>query len=245
MARPRQQERRRAELVDVARRIVVEQGVPGLRLSEVARRAGLAPASVLYYFSALSDLLREVQDQAVERFCAARADAGRGHPDPRARLVAMIDSGLPSGPGDELCRLLYELGTFARRDPAHAARYIDLFQRQVALYVGILEAGAALGHFALTDDATVVARNLVVLEDGYGLHLTMAVPSVDVDIARRELLSYAATATRCDLTGSAAEPAPAAVRDPAGVVGATGGPAVGGSTARPAAAGGMVEAVAR
>ncbi|HEX4362732.1 MAG TPA: TetR family transcriptional regulator C-terminal domain-containing protein [Pseudonocardia sp.] len=199
MARPRRQEQRRAELVEAARQIVVEQGVLALRLTDVAKRAGLAPASVLYYFSALTELLREVQDQAVERFCAARAEAGRGETDPRRRLAAMIRSGLPSGPGDELCRLLYELGTVARQDPAYAARYIDLCQRQVALYTGILEAGAALGHFELADDPTTIARNLVVLEDGYGLHMTMAVPTFDVATATRQLFSYAATTTGCDL----------------------------------------------
>jgi len=203
MARPRRQERRRAELVEAARQIVVEQGVLALRLTDVAKRAGLAPASVLYYYSALTELLREVQDQAVERFCSARAEAGRGETDPRRRLAAMIRSGLPTGPGDELCRLLYELGTVARHDPAYAARYIDLYQRQVALYVGILEAGTALGHFNMTDDATTIARNLVVLEDGYGLHMTMAVPTFDVATSARQLIGYAATATRCDLAAFA------------------------------------------
>ena len=206
MARPKRQQERRAQLVEVARQIVVERGVLALRLTDVAKRAGLTSASVLYYFSALTDLLREVQDQAVERFCSARAEAGREESDPRRRLVAMIRSGLPSGPDDELCRLLYELGTVARHDPAYAARYIDLCQRQVALYVGILEAGAAVGVFDLTDNVQAIARNLVVLEDGYGLHITMAVPTFDVATAERLLLGYAATATRCDLgTGSTPE----------------------------------------
>lgn len=199
MARPKRQERRRAQLVEVARQIVVEQGVLGLRLTDVARRAELAPASVLYYFSELTELLREVQDQAVERFCAARAEMAAGPADPRQRLLAMISSGLPTGEDDELCRLLYELGTVARRDPAYAARHIDLFQRQVTLYVGILEAGAALGVFTLADDPTTVARNLVLLEDGAGLHLMQAVTPFDAATATRMLISYAAAATGCDL----------------------------------------------
>jgi AcrR family transcriptional regulator len=200
VGRPRRQRERRAELVEAARRAVIEQGVLGLRLTEVAKRAGLAPASVLYYYPALTDLLREVQDQAVARFCAARDEASRAESDPSRRLLAMIHSGLPSGPDDELCRLLYELGTVARRDPAYAARYVDLFGRQVALYLGILEAGAAVGQFQLVAPSAVIARNLVVLEDGYGLHMTMAVPTVDPHTALRGLLSYASAATGRDLT---------------------------------------------
>jgi len=216
VARPKRQQQRRAQLVEVARQLVVERGVGALRLTDVAKRAGLSPASVLYYFSALSDLLKEVQDQAVARFCEARAQVGRQEADPRRRLVVMIRSGLPTGPDDELCRLLYELGTVARHDPAYAARHIELYQRQVALYVGILEAGAALSVFDLTDDSETIARNLVVLEDGYGLHMLMVVPTFDAATAERLLLRYAATATRCDLgqamadgpvTESATEPA--------------------------------------
>jgi AcrR family transcriptional regulator len=199
VARPKRQHERRAQLVEIARQLVVERGVVALRLTDVAKRAGLSPASVLYYFSALSELLKEVQDQAVERFCSARAEVARQEKDPRRRLVAMIRSGLPTGQDDELCRLLYELGTVARRDPAYATRYLDLYHRQVALYLGILEAGSALGVFDLASDSETIARNLVVLEDGYGLHMLMAVATFDVPTAERLLLSYAATATRCDL----------------------------------------------
>ncbi|MDT7594176.1 MAG: hypothetical protein QOH45_3707, partial [Pseudonocardiales bacterium] len=53
MARPKRQHERRAQLVEIARQLVVERGVVALRLTDVARRAGLSPASVLYYFSAL------------------------------------------------------------------------------------------------------------------------------------------------------------------------------------------------
>jgi AcrR family transcriptional regulator len=199
MARPKRQEARRAQLVDAARQAVVERGLAGLRLGDVAEKAGLSPGSVLYYFPSLQELLHQVQREAIDRFCTAREEAVRDEPDPRRRLVAMIRSGLPEGPDDELAYLLYELGAFARRDPAYAARYIDLYQQQVALYVGILEAGAATGVFTLSGDALGIARNLVILEDGYGLHMTMAVPTYDPAVAERQILGYAATATGCDL----------------------------------------------
>ncbi|AHH97278.1 TetR/AcrR family transcriptional regulator [Kutzneria albida] len=199
MGRPSRAPQRRAELVAVARRAVVERGVLNLRLRDIAEGAGMSSGSVLYYFPTLVDLLQEVQREAVERFCADREQAASARSDPRARLLAMIRSGLPSGPEDELCVLLYELGTIARRDPAYAARHIALFERQVRIYAGILEAGVATGVFELTAEALTVARNLVTLEDGYGLHLTLAVPVMDTGTAESLILSYARTATRCDL----------------------------------------------
>ncbi|WUI02315.1 TetR family transcriptional regulator C-terminal domain-containing protein [Spirillospora sp. NBC_00431] len=200
MARPSKAHERRAELVAAARRAVLGRGMLDLRLRDVAAEAEMSPGSVLYYFPTLTDLLREVQREAVERFCAAREDAVRDEPDPRRRLIAMIRSGLPSGPDDELCVLLYELGAVARRDPSYAAEHIRLYERQVGIYAGILEAGSATGVFTLTRDAATIARNLVALEDGYGLHITMAVPTLDPPRAAGLLLACASDATRCDLT---------------------------------------------
>lgn len=200
MARPKRQEARRTQLVEAARRAVVERGLVDLRLGDVAEQAGMSPGSVLYYFPTLPTLLREVQREAINRFCTAREEAVRDEPDPRRRLLAMIRSGLPEDAGDELAYLLYELGAFARKDPAYAARYIELYQRQVAIYLGILEAGAATGVFRLASDAVGIARNLVILEDGYGLHMTMAVPTYEPADAVRQIIAYASVATGCELT---------------------------------------------
>ncbi|EME51653.1 TetR/AcrR family transcriptional regulator [Amycolatopsis decaplanina] len=195
MARPSKAPERRAELIEVARQAVLERGVLNLRLRDVAEGAGLSSGSVLYYFPTLTDLLQEVQREAVARFCSAREQAASAKTTPSGRLLAMIRSGLPTGSGDELCVLLYELGTIARRDPVYAARHITLYERQVRIYTGILEAGSATGEFILTADAVSIARNLVTLEDGYGLHLTLAVPTLETATAEAMLLSYARTAT--------------------------------------------------
>lgn len=199
MARPSKAAERRAELVEVARQAVIERGVLNLRLRDIADGAGMSSGSLLYYFPSSTELLKQVQREAVERFCLAREQSVAAMSDPRDRLRAMIASGLPSGPNDELCVLLYELGTIARRDSAYAAKYISLYERQVRGYTGILEAGAATGVFDLADEPVTIARNLVTLEDGYGLYLTQAVPTLERGTAKGMILSYARTATRCIL----------------------------------------------
>lgn len=200
MGRPSKAHEKRAELVEAARQAVLERGVAGLRMRDVAEQAEMTPGAVQYYFPTLTDVLREVQREAVERFCVDRETAARAEPDPRRRLIGMIRSGLPAGSDDELVRLLLELGTFARRDPAYSAQHVRLYERQVAVYAGILEAGAAVGVFTPTRDPNTIARSLVLLEDGLGLHLTQAVPPLDVRDAEAILLAYAADATGCDLT---------------------------------------------
>ncbi|MEV0675550.1 TetR family transcriptional regulator C-terminal domain-containing protein [Actinosynnema sp. NPDC050436] len=199
MPRPSRAHEKRGELVAAARQALLDRGLLDLRLRDVADQAAMSTGSVLYYFPTLADLLYEVQREAIERFCVDREHAARREPDPRRRLVVTIRAGLPTGQDDELCKLIYELGAHARRDPAYAAQHIRLCERQVALYTSVLEAGAATGVFDLTRDATTIARALVSLEDGLGLHITQAVPTFTVPQAEAILLAYAADTTRCEL----------------------------------------------
>jgi AcrR family transcriptional regulator len=212
MARPNRQKERRSDLIAAARDAILERGLIDLRLRDVAERAGMSASAVFYYYPGLNELLEEVARETIDRFCVHRGEIVAAIADPRRRLIAMIASGLPEGPDDELCRLLYELGTISRRDPVHAARHISLFERQVAIYVGILEAGAATGVFRLAADAVGIARNLVVLEDGYGLHAVNAVPTVSRPVAERQIRAYASLAVGCDLDALSGAAAPREAR---------------------------------
>ncbi|HEV2506883.1 MAG TPA: TetR family transcriptional regulator C-terminal domain-containing protein [Mesorhizobium sp.] len=200
MSRPAAQAERRLTLISAAETMIAKHGLAGVTLRAVANEAGMSSSAALYYYPGLKDLLDDVQKQAVERFCTLRAMATAQISDPRERLKAMIRSGIPDDPSDRLCRLLMELGAYARSDAAYAARHITLFERQVAIYVGILEAGAITGTFKLSDTSDTLARSLVILEDGLGLHLLNVVPAVDYPTALRILTAYAETTTGCRLT---------------------------------------------
>lgn len=199
MARPKDQTHRRLTVISAAETMIAKHGLQAVTLGGIANEAGMSANALLYYYSGLKDLLDDVQKQAVERFCSQRATSTAHIKDPRQRLRAMIENGLPSGQDDQLCRLLLELGVYARSDAGYAARHIVLFERQVTIYVGILEAGAALGAFNLKTSSDTIARSLVVLEDGLGLHLVNIVPAVDQQAARAILTNYAEMATGSSL----------------------------------------------
>ncbi|ODT13486.1 MAG: hypothetical protein ABS57_18425 [Mesorhizobium sp. SCN 65-12] len=199
MGRPTTQADRRLTLVAAAESMIARHGLAGVTLRDVANEAGMSSSALLYYYPGLKDLLDDVQKQAVERFCTLRAASVTRIEDPKLRLKAMIESGLPTDRDDQLCRLLYELGAYSRSDASYAARHIALFERQVAIYVGILEAGAATGIFKLQSASDAIARALVILEDGLGLHLINVVPAVDHPTAVSILTDYAELATGCRL----------------------------------------------
>jgi hypothetical protein len=63
----------------------------------------------------------------------------------------------------------------------------------------VLEAGAATGIFTLSQPSEILARALVLLEDGMGLHLVNLVPAISRAEAVDILVSYAQAATGCRL----------------------------------------------
>ncbi|MFD0028046.1 TetR/AcrR family transcriptional regulator [Streptomyces sp. NPDC055059] len=195
--RPKNQTARREALVDAAGRAIAERGLEGLRIKDIAAEAGMSAGSVLYYYPEMGELVLEVHRGAVERYLAARQGAVDGATGAAARLRALVGSGLPGGSGDAVHGLLFELHRRADRSSGHATLMASLFAREVALYATVLEVGSAVGEFTLTEPVADVARNLVALEDGYGLHIVSRNAELTPDVARRLLLGYARTVTGC------------------------------------------------
>ncbi|MFI8791781.1 TetR/AcrR family transcriptional regulator [Streptomyces sp. NPDC055105] len=193
--RPKNQTARREALVDAAGRAIAERGLEGLRIKDIAAEAGMSAGSVLYYYPEMDELVLEVHRGAVERYLAARQGAVDGATGAVARLRALVGSGLPGGSGDAVHGLLFELHRRADRSSGHATLMASLFAREVALYATVLEVGAAVGEFTLTEPVADLARNLVALEDGYGLHIVSRNAELTPDVARRLLLGYARTVT--------------------------------------------------
>lgn len=201
MARRKDQRARRDHFIAAARRRILDQGLAPVRLRHIADEAGLSPGLVTYYFPELDELFREVYSDAVDRFYTKRREMIEQTADPRARLLAMLGSGLPTGPDDQICALLSEFGPQVGRNPVVNTLRKTLFERQVTLYESILHTGQALGVFELTGPALTIASNLVALEDAYGHHIIAEV-AVTRAQAERFLVDYASTATHCDLGAS-------------------------------------------
>lgn len=171
--------------------MLLQRGAVGLRVKDIAERAGMSPSTLLYYYPEVDDLLLEVARAATDRFADNRARAVRELADPLEQLRLAISLGVPTGPDDEESRLLYELDALTGASTAFAALSTAYFDRQVALYESILAAGIANGSLQPVAAADVVARGLVALEDGLGLQVVLGHPSIDSAEAERVLRAYA------------------------------------------------------
>jgi len=211
MGRPKEQRRRRRELVAAAGRAIVARGMAGLRVRDVAQEAGLSAGLVSYYYRDLDDLVLEVHQDAVDRFYWTRARAAEEVTDPRERIVRLVAAGLPTDADDLVCRVLYETHVHAARSRVHAALMTALWDREVSLYTAALQHGRDLGVFRLQAPATDIASNAVALEDAYGLHIVGGNSSIPREHAHELVLRFLETQTGCSLTpedGSATEVSP-------------------------------------
>jgi AcrR family transcriptional regulator len=197
--RRKDQALRREQLARAGRQVLLERGAVGLRVKDIADRAGLAPSSVLYYYPRIEELLLEVSRDAIDRYAERRSRQVRQLDDPVQQLRLAIHLGVPTGPDDDESRLLYELDALTGSSPAFAMMTTSFFDRQALLYEYVLESGAALGAFELAQPAETIARGLVGLEDGLGLQVVIQHPGIDSAEAERILLRYASMATGVDL----------------------------------------------
>jgi AcrR family transcriptional regulator len=190
MARRRDQSARRRQLVDAAARAVLERGAANARLRDIADLAGLTPASVLYYYPDINELLAAVFEKGTETYSVQRRAAVERADGHWERLSACIRSGVPfPGEPETTSRVLYELVPLTFRNQVVAARQQEFFAEQADLYCEVLEGGAADGTFRLVADAPFLARALVALEDGYGIEVLAG--SATAEDVQDRLLAHA------------------------------------------------------
>jgi TetR/AcrR family transcriptional regulator len=77
-------------LLEAARRLMAEKGLPGVTLREVAERAGVKPALVNYYFGGKQGLLRAVVAEVSQRMLATIREAAAVEGSVEERLRALV-----------------------------------------------------------------------------------------------------------------------------------------------------------
>jgi AcrR family transcriptional regulator len=197
VARPRDQEQRRTQLVRATRELVARKGMAGVRLRDVAEHAGLTPGAVLYYYDGLDELFFAAYERGIHRYCEEREDAIAGLNGAVPKLATALRLGVPTGPEDIESRLLYEFEAVAFRSAECAELMSGYVERQADMYEGVLEQGVGEGEFDIDGDLRAAARIIVAMEDGHGPYvLTGQVTPRD---AERLFLEHAAALTRVPL----------------------------------------------
>ncbi|MDV3127503.1 TetR/AcrR family transcriptional regulator [Mycobacterium sp. 21AC1] len=195
MARPNRQAQRREEILDAAIALIERHDLATLRIADVAAELGLTANAVRYYFKEMDQLLSELAQRSDTRFYDDRLAVVERTDDVCEQLALTIAAGLPTGPEDAEWRAIWRAVLAAgfeldqRRDVQH------IYHRQVGLYAGIFDAGAACGVFTLDSPARDIAMTLMAMEDYLGYRIVARDPQMSRDTALRLMRRYAELAT--------------------------------------------------
>ena len=160
---------RRDEIIRAFWRVARSRPRRSINVRAVAAEASMSPANVLHYFNSLDELQMTALAGAMEEFSERRRRILDRQDSATARILAMIDAGVPDTISDEL-RQVYESVAILVEHPEYLPAHRALTERQIMLYRTLIEIGAGTGEFRPASPPGIIARNLVALEDAYDLY---------------------------------------------------------------------------
>ncbi|CAN5729553.1 TetR/AcrR family transcriptional regulator [soil metagenome] len=193
-ARPRLTQHRRLQALEAAREVIAERGLADTRIADVAERAGLSAALLLYYFKSKDNLLTDALAFAEDRFYLETFHELAAVDGAKDRLVRLIELACPrdtsrSETGD--WRLWLELWSRALRDPEAARKREALDRRWRTTIADIVRIGQRRGEFVGDQDPNEFAVRLAALIDGLALQVVLRDPEVTVETMRNLCLDMA------------------------------------------------------
>jgi AcrR family transcriptional regulator len=161
---------RRPQILAATIELIREKGLWTVRISDVAKRAGLSPTSVVYYFGSKDQLFAEAISGADDAFYATALDELRRLQRASDRIAWLI---VRSSTTDWL--LWMDLWVYTRHHPdtARAQRRFNRRWRQTIQ--DIIDYGNETGEWRVADPSGA-AQRLSALTDGLAVHMVLGNP---------------------------------------------------------------------
>ena len=202
-ARPKLTQKRRTQMLEAAMEVIAERGLCEARIADVAERAGLSPALVVYYFGSKEKLLTEALTYAEDLFYIEAFRELTGIEGASARLVHLIELACPPGgrrETDEYWALWVELWSRSLRSGEAARKREALDRRWRNTIAEFVVEGQRAGEFG-SCDASRFATYLSALMDGLALQVSLRDSEVSSGWMREMCLNAAAQRLGFDLEG--------------------------------------------
>jgi AcrR family transcriptional regulator len=192
--RPRLTKMRRTQMLEAAAEVIGERGLCETRIADVAERAGLSPALVVYYFGSKEKLLTEALAYAEDLFYIEAFRELTGIEGASARLVRLIELACPPGgrrETDEYWALWVELWSRSLRSGEAARKREALDRRWRNTIAEVVREGQRSGEFGPADPEHF-ATYLSALMDGLALQMLLHDSAVDSELVNEMCLNAAA-----------------------------------------------------
>jgi len=160
---------RKTELVEIAYRLIAQNGLEGFRIRQVAAEAGIDNGTLHYHFPSKEALIHGVVDYLIEDLQNNRAvrDAAK-HTALDELHIEFEDIRLRLRRTPEQFIVLSELAVRSWRDPAVAKMFKKLDDGWHVHLVALLERGIRQGIFRKNLDVPLCARTIMVALRGMG-----------------------------------------------------------------------------
>ena len=161
---------RRPQILATAVDLVREKGLWSVRIADVAKRAGVSPANVVYYFGSKDQLFAQAIAEADDAFYAPL------HPE-LATLDRAVDrlAWLMVRSSESDWILWMDLWGYTRRHPETATAQSSFHRRWRATFAEVIRYGQARGEWGECA-AQDVAQRLSALTDGLAVHMVLGEP---------------------------------------------------------------------
>jgi AcrR family transcriptional regulator len=188
-------EARRTQMLRAAAELICERGFSETRIADVAKRAGVSSALVIYYFGTRDRLLVDALRYSEESFYEAAEQMLAEVPSLRERLSLLIRwTCVPEGDGaDEIpgaWGLWFDLWAQAFRHDEVKAGRIELDARWRRMIVDALKV-ADSAELDTKVDPTMFALEFAALLDGLSIQVALEDPEVDSEVAYQIAIRFA------------------------------------------------------
>ncbi|MGA7418047.1 MAG: TetR/AcrR family transcriptional regulator, partial [Acidimicrobiales bacterium] len=191
--RTRKAGREKPEILEAAVRVIIERGVERTRFADVSDATGVPIASLQYYFGSREDLLIAAFRHGSEA-CVAEVKAGlEAVPDPRDRILYVIDAHLDTydpDASDQALLLSEEFYRLARRDPALRLDLLDEYNAWRSMISEAISLGVAGGQFSADMDPERDSIRLYAFMEGIAGPVAMGDPALPRETARQLVCEY-------------------------------------------------------
>jgi AcrR family transcriptional regulator len=198
LATPRQKpsKDRHQEILNAAAKVITDRGLAETRISDIAKRAGVSPGLILYYFESKDRLLSDALSYTNDRFYLETSRELRRIPEARKQLERFIELSVPGLLPEferlEEWALWIEIWVRALRDPDMAKDREVLDKRWRAQIAEIVRSGQQSGEFSVDDPPEDLALRLGGLIDGLAVQVLMNDQEVTPQRMREVCLEVAA-----------------------------------------------------
>ncbi len=187
--RPSVEAQRREEVLEATCEIIAEVGFRNVRVSDVAKRAGISTGVVHYYFGTKEQMLDDAFRFAVQQARQRSLESITGVSSARDRLYAVLDVQLPTDESDREWPLWLHLWAEALMRPPLQELNRASYENWIALIEGIIVEGQGTGEFRKVS-AHDVTLQLLTMIDGLVIQATLGAKDLDARRVRELVHSF-------------------------------------------------------